>query len=213
MRFQLAIAFILLFCLSLMAHQAELSTTLLVEKSEDEWVLQIRAALTAFEFEIEQHYGEDSYASPDEFKALVVKHVSQNIEIDGSEGRKVFLKNGLVKLGHETSVTFVIDDLPANMETLKVSNRSFSNINRNQSALIIVKKGFEKKQFMLNGDNQHTANLAVKAASFALIDDLPKSERYKLLFAIGIIVLVVSTLLYFSLRNQKYFFEGRAIMA
>jgi len=37
------------------AHQADLSSTLLVEQGENAWILQIRASLTAFEYEIEHH--------------------------------------------------------------------------------------------------------------------------------------------------------------
>ena len=36
------------FCNKLQAHQPELSTTMLIEQPEGQWLLQVRSALTAF---------------------------------------------------------------------------------------------------------------------------------------------------------------------
>ena len=85
------------------AHQPDLSSTILVEQGENKWVLQIRAALTAFEYEIEQTYGKDSYETPEEFQDLVIKHVQEHISILYNKANTAVLQNGKVKLGHETS--------------------------------------------------------------------------------------------------------------
>ena len=70
-----------LFCLPLStyAHQPDLSSTILAEKGENEWILQIRAALTAFEYEVEARYGESAYTTPEEFRELVAKYLREEL--------------------------------------------------------------------------------------------------------------------------------------
>lgn len=122
---------------TLQAHQPDLSSTILSEQGEDKWVLQIRGALTGFEYEIHQNFGKDSYATPEEFQELVIKHVKDNVSILFDESNNVVLKNGLVRLGHETNVIFEVKGVPGNFEEVKFKNSSFKDISRNQSALII----------------------------------------------------------------------------
>ncbi|MDA7501976.1 hypothetical protein N8482_01755 [Chitinophagales bacterium] len=143
------------------AHNPDVSSTLLVEQTEGKWLLQIRAALTAFEFQVEEHYGENSYTSPEEFEQLVIDHVRKNISILFNQSDPIELQHGLVKLGHETSVTFEVKGVPTSFELLTLKNSSFSDITRNQGTLIILKEGFEKSKFTLNNTNDHTVNLKV----------------------------------------------------
>lgn len=164
-----------LLCLSwsARAHQPDLSSTILAEKEENEWVLQVRAALTAFEYEVEARFGASAYATPKEFQQLVVEHLRDELFVRFNDGTAAVLKNGVVKLGHETTVTFQLSSPPADVQSVVVRNTSFSNISHNQSALFIAREGFDKKQFMLNGSNSHTAKLRVSDAKFVVV---PPSE-------------------------------------
>lgn len=144
------------------AHQPDLSSTILSEQGENKWVLQVRAALTCYEYEIHQHYGEGSYTTPEEFQELVIQHVKENISIHFNESDNIVLKNGIVKLGHETNAVFEVEGVPENIRTVKFKNSSFKDISRNQSALIILKTDFKQKQFVLDNSNQHTVHFAVK---------------------------------------------------
>ncbi|MCF8244262.1 MAG: hypothetical protein K9J37_05610 [Saprospiraceae bacterium] len=47
-----------------------------------------------------------------------------------------------MQLGHETSVVFELAGVPENFSEISVKNSSFKDISRNQSALIVLKKGF-----------------------------------------------------------------------
>ena len=49
-----------------------------------------------------------------------------------------------------------------------VSNTSFKDIHDNQSALIILKKGFKKQQFKLNNKNKYPAQLKASKNQFEL---------------------------------------------
>ena len=59
----------------LYAHQPDQSSTMLVEKGEGVWILQVRAALTAFEYEVHHTFGTESYKTPEEFNELVLTHL------------------------------------------------------------------------------------------------------------------------------------------
>ena len=187
--------------MSIKAHQPDLSSTMLVEQGENTWVLQIRAALTAFEYEIENHFGKDSYATPEEFQELVVKHIRENTSILLNDNDVVTLENGLVKLGHETSVTFEVVGTPSIIQSLEVQNKSFSNISRNQSALIVVKKGFAKDQFILDKNNSHTAKLKVKDSKFELVAVTSIEGKTQYAIFIFASVLFVLSIMYSAFKH------------
>lgn len=162
---------ILGFCtigLSMHAHQSNISSTMLIEKENGKWLLQIRSALTAFQYEVKAHYGEDSYDSPEAFQKLVLEHILKNTSLIFNHTETAKFINGYVKLGHESSVVFNVENIPTNIRHIEVKNESFKDISRNQSALIILKKGVSKEQFQLNEDNQHKANLVVEESSIKL---------------------------------------------
>ena len=173
------------------AHQPDLSSTILSEQGKDKWVLQVRGALTGFEYEIHENFGEDSYATPEEFQELVMKHVQENISILFDESNNVVLKNGIVRLGHETNVIFEVKGVPENFKEVKFKNSSFKDISRNQSALIIFKKGMKQKQFVLNNTNQHTANLIVQDSQLVSLNPTTKKAMVIPNLYIGIALLVI----------------------
>lgn len=155
---------------SLQAHQVEISSTMLVEQDNSKWVLQIRSALTSFDYAIEAAY--PPYKSPEEFRSLVLQHIQDNLQITFNEEDDVMLQNGAVKLGHETSVVFEVVGVPEIIKSVYVENTSFKTIHRSQNALLILKKDFQKKQFLLNDQNDYA--LYLKADNTQFIPATPK---------------------------------------
>lgn len=151
------------------AHQPDISSTMLIQKPDKSWVLQIRAALTAFEYSIREEYGEESFVSPNEFKALVKELVKANTQLNTTDQLKVALDTGYVKLGHESNAIFKVTGLPSDFETITVRNTIFEHISRNQSAFIVLKEGMSKTQFILDNGNDHTASLKVVGDEFELV--------------------------------------------
>lgn len=198
------------------AHNPDLSSTILIEQSEDKWVLQIRAALTAFEYEVESSFGGSSYATPEEFQELVVRHVRENMLILFNDNNQVELKNGMVKLGHETSVTFEVIGSPTTIKSLQVMNSSFKDIPRNQSALMVLKKGFTKEQFTLNAKNLHTAELKIANSKFVLVTTDAEKAGFSF-YILGGILLVFSiiTVLYkaLSVKNNSVVPDSNIVAA
>jgi len=168
-----AIPFILILCMlsnapCIQAHSPDVSSTMLVQQKDGTWLLNVRSALTAFEYEINYKHGKNAYDSPEKFQELVIHHLKANLSIVFNQKDTAILQNGYVKLGHETNVIFKIKSVPDNFNSVTVINSSFKNIHRSQSALMIFKEGFEHQQFILNGKNNYTASLTVNKYKFNL---------------------------------------------
>ena len=151
------------------AHQPDLSSTLLAAQADGTWVLQIRAALTAFEYEVEQHFGEAAYDTPEKFRQLVLRHVEDRVSIKFNGEAALLLQEGTVVLGHETTVRLELRGPSEAIRSLTVRNGSFQEIHHNQSSLIVLMEGMAKESFVLEDDNAHTAELVVRADRFELV--------------------------------------------
>lgn len=201
------IRYILSLCLgfvlfSAAAHQADISSTVLAEQEDGHWVLQIKSSLTAFEYEIENAFGESAYATPEEFQELVIKHLQEHISINIDQDVKVILENGAVSLGHETNIVFRVKGMPIEFDNIAFTNSSFKNINRNQSALIILKKGLKQNQFVLNNENQHSIQLEVQDMQFEEATSEAAIMQASPSLFLGVVSLfVLVLLLFFKIRR------------
>lgn len=157
---KLIILLAVLYSVGLCAHQADISRTMLLEQEDGSWQLVVTTSLTAFEYEVEAHFGKDAFATPQAFEELVLQHLQNTISIHFNDGNLANLTSGQVALGHETNVVFTVSGVPKKMDQIEVINTAFADIHRNQSALIVLKKGVEKKQFMLDATNNHMIRLA-----------------------------------------------------
>lgn len=184
------------------AHQPNLSSTILIEQSKNNWILQVRAALTAFEYEINRAHGDSAYSSPKEFQQLLIDLLKKNISIQVNSSQKLNLNNAMVNLGHETTVTFQLDSLINKLSTLQISNTSFANIPRNKSSLFLLKEGFDKNQFSLNDANQNSLNLKLTKTKFEIIEP-SKLKLYDFKIEALVIVLILLILLLFSINSSK----------
>lgn len=170
-RLGLTFCILLSVCLSnTFAHQPDLSSTMLVENEQGEWILQVRAAITAFEMEVNYNYGENSFATPEEFQEIVINHVKDHIRLIVDGNTELMLTDGQVKLGHETSVYFSIENMPLDKTEITVTNATFENINRNQMALIFAAHGEQPIQTTLDASNSHNVSVA-RSSNYWAFDD------------------------------------------
>ncbi|WP_299317156.1 hypothetical protein [uncultured Maribacter sp.] len=186
-----------LFSLLGYAHNPDASTTMLVEKENNTWVLQISSSLTAFQQEVRTHFAETPYKTPEEFQQMVLEHIKNNLDISFNDGSKITLGQGIVKLGHETKVMFEVFGIPSDLQSIRVRNAAFKDIGRSQSALFIFKDGFSKDQFILNNDNDHTLNLKVNGNKFV------EASQQNAGMDSSYVILIVMSLLGFSFLVQK----------
>ena len=155
--------------LAVNAHQPDKSTTMLVEQENKTWVLQISASLTAFQQEIRTHFADIPYKTPEEFQQMVLEHIKNNFNITFNDSQDIRLSEGRVILGHETKVVFEVFGVPSDIKSVFVKNSAFKDIHHNQSALVLLKEGFNKEHFVLNDANKHNLNLKVEGNKFVEI--------------------------------------------
>lgn len=179
------------------AHNPDASTTMLVEKVDGTWILQISSSLTAFQQEVRTHFTETPYNSPEEFQQMVLSHIKNNLEINFNDGSEITLGNGVVKLGHETKVVFEVFGIDSDLQSIHIKNTAFNDISKSQSALFLFKDGFQKDQFVLNNDNGHTLELIASGNKF--IEANEQNASFNSTFAI----IIVISLLVFSFIVQK----------
>jgi len=194
-----------LFSLLGSAHSPDTSTTMLVEKENNSWVLQISSSLTAFQQEVRMHFAETPYKTPEEFQQMVLEHIKNNVDISFNDGSKITLGQGMVKLGHETKVVFEVFGIPSDLQSIHVKNATFKDIGRSQSALFVFKDGFSKDQFILNNDNEHTLQLKVSGNKFVEADEQNAGLNS------SYVILIFMSLLSFSFLIKKIIFSKEPI--
>ncbi|AFM05442.1 hypothetical protein Fleli_3102 [Bernardetia litoralis DSM 6794] len=200
MKKYILILILLIFCGNVEAHQPDVSTTVLAEKEDGKWHFQVNTALIALQYEIKAHYGEDSYKTPKEFEELVIDHLQKNIVIYFNDGKPVSLQNAGVQLGHGTMVIFELTDIPTTITSIFVKNTSFRDISRNQSALVILKKGLEKQQFILDKTNEQQANLVLKNNKFEIETEETESNLSLFVFVGSVFFVLILLILNYYLR-------------
>jgi len=190
---------------SVQAHQTEISSTMLVEQADNKWILQVRSALTAFDHIIKANYPPDSFKNAEEFQALVLAHLKENIQVSFNENKVVTLQNGGIKLGHETIAVFEVVGVPKNIQSVYVKNSGFETINRNHNTLVILKKGFEKNRFTLNKKNDHAINLQVADKNFVPVSSskiaIAKITNDYSYIGMGLSLLGVLGIAFFTIRQ------------
>lgn len=192
---------ILLTTSTVKAHQSDISTTLLVEKENNTWVLQITAPLSAFQQEVRRHFSETPYKTPEEFQQMVLEHVKNNFQLNFDKKGLISLENGMVQLGHETNVIFQIKDIPSDFNSVLLKNTIFKDIYKNKNLLLFIKKGFKKESFVFNNDNRHTLELKSKGDQFLSIK---KNEASTVSYQMVIILSIMFALAMFLYFRSSF---------
>lgn len=156
----------LLVPMAMFGHSPSQSSVLLVEGENGQWTLQIRGALSAFEYVVHREYTEDSYGTPEEFQELMAGELSQNLTLS-IDNERIDLDDPTIKLGHETIVVYRLN-LPTEFQTVEMKNSFFENIYKSKCAFMILKNGVKRKLFNLEETNDHTAKVKVEDGAFVL---------------------------------------------
>lgn len=196
----LLVAMLWLSTMSANAHQPDISSIVLIEQDSGQWRVQVNASLTAFQYEVKNAYGNDSYASPEDFNGLLLDHLREQINLRVNN-EKMELKNGFVKLGHATTVVFELRGVPAVIKKLWIGNEGFKNIHHSQSVFSIKREGLDKVQFILNEGNNFQTQLSFQNNQVVLLEASWIDDSV----SIGIIVVSVVLLgfLYYKTSFRK----------
>lgn len=142
---------------------------------------------------------------------MAVEHLKNNLSIR-IDGKEVFLlENAHVQLGHETSVVFELTGVPENFSKIAVKNSSFKDISRNQSALVILKKGFAQKQFILNDANGHLVDLEAEGTSFKELSEAGVARAGVFSYAAPVGLVVLLSILFLGVWNRRGVLKTEAV--
>ena len=100
---------------------------------------------------------------------------------------------------------FQIKNTTKSVDTFEITNSSFEDIARNQSALVIMKEGFKQQQFVLNNNNKHQVTLKAVSPNFILLQGKTPSiatTSYSFYFMIGSGLFTIG-LVFFLLKKRK----------
>lgn len=187
------------------AHQPDISSTMLADKGDGEWVMQIRAALTAFEYEIKNSNQDYEYETPEEFENLIAKLVEEKL-ILSINNKHIQLNDAIVTLGHETSIVYTIPDLEEGISEVEITQKTFENIHKNRSALVIMKKGTKPQQFMLDVGNNNSAKLSYQDDQFVNLNPstgLQTNSKMKWWYILALALISLLIIFFFKKKISK----------
>lgn len=167
-RYPILIMMLLFSCICF-AHSPSSATMVLAEQEDHTWTLQLRASLDAFRKEVNLHFAETPYRSPEEFQAQVLEHCRSRLTISANDDEKLLLDTGVVVLGHETTVFFDKILLPDDLQTIEVVCSIFEDIYKSKLRLLVLKEGVKQKSvFTLTKDNDFSRHLEIREGQMLL---------------------------------------------
>lgn len=183
---------------SIFAHQSDLSTVMIYQDEKGKCFLQIYSSLIAFEGEVDYIYGKNAFKTPEEFRALVIDHFKKNVLFICNEKDTIKFGKPQVLLGHETKLVVEVFGFPKKITSMYFKNTMFMDIPRNQSSLIVLKKGLPNELFVLNNENKQQIHLVLENGKWESIDANSDESLSPFLFWGSIVVLLLCFLLLFK---------------
>jgi hypothetical protein len=188
----------------IIAHSPDFSNIIISKTENGQVIIQINAALTAFQHEINYINGEGAYKTPEEFESLVLDHFIDNFSIVINEKDTLQFINPKVFLGHGTKIVSEVVGIPETVNVIQLKNNLFKDIVNNQSMLIFLMDGFPKEKYTLDRENNQQINLELENDTWVQVthDNSEFKFDYKyILLSIGILGFVF-VLFYFIKKRQ-----------
>ncbi|PKA99090.1 hypothetical protein B0O79_2788 [Flavobacteriaceae bacterium MAR_2009_75] len=164
----------ILFCsVQINAHSAQISTMTLAQNQQKEWTLHISSSFDGFRNQLVQNFPEVKIdeLSADEFQKLIIQYVKDNILINANIDFVGELKEGAIKLGHQTDMKFRIIGLPEDIKTLLVKLNGFDEKSNYNSVFKIVTQAGTSKNFVLKKANGFQVSIEKVNDKFQLTID------------------------------------------
>lgn len=184
------------------AHQPDLSTLVISKTNQGKYIIQLSSALTAFEGEVEYKFSKRAYKTPEEFRALVIKHFIENTTLIFNTTDTVIFTNPIVILGHETKLVAELKGFPLEKKSIYFKSTVFKDIHHNQSAVIMLVEGLPKQQYTLSNENNHELNLTLKEGKWTIVNNKSDSFNYQNLLYL-LILIIPASYFFIRLRNKK----------
>jgi hypothetical protein len=185
------------------AHQPDLSMLMVYQTPEGKYYLQMTGSLVAFENMVDFKYGKNSYKTPEEFKALFVKHFGESFSMETNNKNKLNFGNAKVILGHETKFIAEVLNMPKDINSMGVRNDVFKEMPQNQCILIFTAEKLPKQQFVLSKENNNEIKILFENGKWNLKDyEETKMGHFKIMLSITLTsILLIGAVVF--LKNTK----------
>lgn len=196
-----------LYSIVLFAHNAQISTMVLVQSNDNKWHLILSTSLTAFQYELKNSNPKLNLENinAEQFQEIILKHLREKIQVEANN-KNIPLKNARVILGHQTDINFELSNMPQNIEKLNIQNLGFSTLRDHYCVLKILRKNGMENNIMLQKDNKFMVSLEAKNDS--LVEVVSHNESNSLIYFLVILVIPFLLIRIFKVRkNQKKILE------
>lgn len=184
------------------SHQPDLASIIISKTADGKTILQINSSLTAFQTEINYHYGKAAYSSPEAFRKLVMQHFAKTFSIVANENDSLQFINPLVVLGHETKYVTEIKGLPLSLTSLQINTTFFKEIHNNQAVVALLFADFPAhKNYEINRDTFYQLELAYVDNQWQIVK--PMDTQKYLYYSIYILSFVALCLFVYFMVKKK----------
>ncbi|QMW05179.1 hypothetical protein [Spirosoma foliorum] len=150
--------------ISLLAHNPQISTLVLVQNEHKQWNLIIGSSLTAFQYALQNKglLNPSDTIQAARFQKLILDYLRENIQLSSNGDQRITLKNGMMILNHQTDVRYDLPEMPQQLQTLIIRQQSFASLKNHYCLLKISPYGGTSSSFILQPDNDFTISLQLE---------------------------------------------------
>ncbi|SIS84612.1 hypothetical protein SAMN05421766_104341 [Zobellia uliginosa] len=185
------------------AHSSQIATMTLAQDQENNWTLHISSSFNGFRSQLIQNYPDLQMdaLSADEFQKLVITYVKDNILLKANSDFTGELKEGAIKMGHQTDLKFRVVGLPSALTTLQVKLKGFKQNSKHNTVFKIIDQADSSENFVIKKDNQFTVQVEKINGHFQTKGE--ESNLFWPFISLNILVVVSSIMIVKIFKPEK----------
>jgi len=162
----------------LQAHNSQISTITLLQNDEHIWSVHIGASFDSFQYRIRTYFPDvkSDKLSALEFQKLVLRYLKETVVIKTNGNEFILFENGMVKIGHQTDVTFMVSGMPSKLSALYLKLNGFNENSKHNSILKIRTPKSNSKNFVLKKDSNFGIFVELINGVFQRKNELPRGR-------------------------------------
>ena len=176
------------------AHNPQVSTISFLEDQNNKWSVFITAPLYTFQLALTANNPnlEIEKLDPIAMQNEISKLLKSNLILNNDLGLR--LGNEKIRLGHETTIYYTINNTAGDFDIKSLSFKSFDKLKEHFILLKIVPSQSTEIQFILNSDNKYMYSDNEKKI------DTPSSMRVYVLLTLS--MLIIAGLFYYVFKEK-----------
>lgn len=156
--------------LSALAHNPQIETMTLAQDQQEHWTLHISSSFDGYRNQLIENYPDINVdeLSSDEFQKLLVQYLRENTLIRANFDFEGTLKEGAIRLGHQTDMKFRLTGLPEELTRLDVSLKGFDETSDHHTVFKIITQENTSENFVLKKANGFEVSIKKVDGKFQL---------------------------------------------